>query len=118
MTLSVDLFLTGVQKIIMKAQPVVLRTLLASAAAFAVAGSVQAQELNLYTSREPGLVEPLLQAFTESTGIKVNTVFLKDGVAERVASEGESSPADVLMAVDVGNLVDLVDRGLTQPVES
>ncbi len=84
----------------------------------ASAGSLAAQELNLYTSREPGLVEPLLDAFTTSTGIKVNTVFLKDGLAERVASEGESSPADVLMAVDVGNLADLVDKGLTQPVES
>ncbi len=82
------------------------------------AGAVHAQELNLYTSREPGLVDPLLAAFTESTGVKVNTVFLKDGLAERVASEGESSPADLLMAVDVGNLTDLVDRGLTQPVES
>ena len=82
------------------------------------AGAAQAQELNLYTSREPGLVEPLLAAFTESTGITVNTVFLKDGVAERVAAEGERSPADLLMAVDAGNLADLVDRGLTQPVES
>ena len=95
----------------MKLAPIALLSALA-------AGAVQAQEVNLYTSREPGLVEPLLTAFTESTGIKVNTVFLKDGVAERVASEGESSPADLLMAVDVGNLADLVDKGLTQPVES
>lgn len=101
----------------MKTRPIAMRAILASAAIL-VAGTASAQELNLYTSREPGLVEPLLQAFTESTGIKVNTVFLKDGLAERVASEGESSPADVLMAVDVGNLVDLVERDLTQPVES
>lgn len=96
----------------------ILRALLSGAAFSLAAGAVQAQELNLYTSREPGLVEPLLQAFTESTGIKVNTVFLKDGLAERVASEGDSSPADVLMAVDAGNLADLVDKGLTQPVDS
>ncbi len=83
-----------------------------------VAGGAHAQELNLYTSREPGLVEPLLTAFTDLTGIKVNTVFLKDGMAERIASEGESSPADLLMAVDAGNMADLVDKGLTQPVES
>jgi len=102
----------------MKPEATVMRAILASAALFTGAGALQAQELNLYTSREPGLVEPLLQAFTESTGIKVNTVFLKDGLAERVASEGESSPADVLMVVDAGNLADLVDRGLTQPVES
>lgn len=92
----------------------------ALACATIVAGATSAlgQELNLYTSREPGLVEPLLKAFTDETGIKVNTVFLKDGLAERVASEGESSPADVLMAVDVGNLTDLVDQGLTQPIQS
>lgn len=78
----------------------------------------EAQELNLYTSREPGLVQPLLDAFTKDTGITVNTVFVKDGIAERVAAEGAASPADVLMTVDVGNLADLVDKGLTQPVSS
>jgi iron(III) transport system substrate-binding protein len=75
-------------------------------------------EVNLYTTREPGLVEPLLAAFSEATGIKVNTVFVKDGLPERVAAEGENSPADVLMTVDMGNLVDLVDKGVTQPIES
>jgi iron(III) transport system substrate-binding protein len=74
--------------------------------------------VSIYTTREPGLIQPLLDSFSSSTGIKVNTVFLKDGLAERVASEGESSPADILMAVDAGNLVDLVDKGVTQPVES
>ncbi|KGJ04653.1 iron(III) transport system substrate-binding protein [Paracoccus halophilus] len=94
------------------------RAILAGAAMIAGAGAVSADELNLYTSREPGLIEPLLAAFTEATGTTVNTVFLKDGMAERVAAEGEASPADVLMAVDVGNMVDLVEKGLTQPVES
>ncbi|MFD1880898.1 Fe(3+) ABC transporter substrate-binding protein [Paracoccus pacificus] len=94
------------------------RAMLAGAFALTWAGGAFAQELNLYTSREPGLIEPLLNAFTEETGVVVNTVFLKDGVAERVASEGESSPADVLMTVDVGNLADLTEQGLTQPVDS
>lgn len=39
-----------------------------------------AEELNLYTTREPKLVEPLLEAFTAETGIDVNTIFLKDGM--------------------------------------
>jgi iron(III) transport system substrate-binding protein len=76
------------------------------------------QTLNLYTTREPGLIQPLLDAFTKSTGIKVNSIFLKDGLAERVASEGTRSPADVLMTVDIAALIDLVDKGLTQPVQS
>lgn len=77
-----------------------------------------AAEVNIYTTREPGLLAPLLEAYTAKTGVKVNTVFLKDGLAERVASEGASSPADILMTVDFGNLVDLVEKGLTQPVKS
>ncbi len=93
-------------------------TLLAAASLLAVANVVSAAEVSIYTTREPGLIQPLLDSFSASTGIKVNTVFLKDGLAERVASEGESSPADILMAVDAGNLVDLVDKGVTQPVES
>ncbi len=77
-----------------------------------------AAELNLYTTREPGLIQPLLDSFTKATSIKVNTIFLKDGLAERVASEGDKSPADVLMTVDAGNLIDLVEKGLTQSVQS
>ncbi|WP_313614350.1 extracellular solute-binding protein [Agrobacterium sp.] len=83
-----------------------------------VAGAAQATELNIYTTREPTLIQPLLDSFTTSSGIKVNTVFLKDGLAERVLSEGASSPADILMTVDAGNLVDLVDKGVTQAVDS
>ncbi len=84
----------------------------------AASAPASANEVNIYTTREPGLIQPLLDAFKASTGITVNTVFLKDGLAERVASEGASSPADILMTVDAGNLVDLAEKGLTQPVDS
>ena len=77
-----------------------------------------AGEVNLYTTREPGLIQPLLDAFTASTGIAVNTVFLKDGLMERLSAEGERSAADVLMTVDTGNLLDVVNAGHAQPVES
>ena len=83
-----------------------------------VASRAAAQDVNLYTTREPGLIKPLLEAFTRATRIKVNTVFVKDGLGERVAAEGARSPADVLMAVDFGNLVELVDKGVTQPIRS
>ena len=76
------------------------------------------QELNLYTTREPGLIQPLLDSFSRDTGIKVNTVFLRDGLLERVNAEGERSPADLLMTVDSGNLIQLVQGGATQGVRS
>ena len=75
-------------------------------------------ELTLYTTREPALIQPLLAAFTAQTKVGVKTVFVKDGLLERVKAEGQRSPADVLMTVDIGNLLDLVDGGVTQPVQS
>ena len=93
--------------------------LCAAATAFITAAPAGAAELlTLYTTREPGLIQPLIAAFTAQTRIDVETVFVKDGLLERVRAEGERSPADVLMTVDVGNLIDLVDGGVTQPVKS
>ena len=85
---------------------------LATATLFGGASIATAQELNVYTSREPGLAQPLFDAFTAGTGIRVNTVFIQQGLAERVEAEGAASPADILMVVDFGALIDLVDRGL------
>ena len=93
-------------------------TLPLAAILIAPARASVAQEVNLYTTREPGLIQPLLQSFTEKTGIKVNTVFMSAGLAERVAAEGARSPADVLMTVDVGSHVDLDRKGLTQRLSS
>ncbi len=83
-----------------------------------LATPVMAQSVNLYTTREPGLLNPVLAAFTQDTGIKVNAVFLKDGLQERIKAEGANSPADVMLVVDVGEINAAVDAGITQPVKS
>ena len=80
--------------------------------------AMAAEQVTLYTTREPGLIQPLLNTFTEQSGVKVNTVFVKDGLLERVKAEGARSPADVLMTVDMGALLDLVQGGVTHPVQS
>lgn len=90
----------------------------ASMLALGAAAPALSNEVNLYTTREPGLILPILEAFTAETGVAVNTVFVQDGLIERVQAEGESSPADILMTVDFGALIDLVDAGLTQSIES
>lgn len=77
-----------------------------------------AQEVNIYTTREPGLIQPILDAYTKDTGVKVNAIFVKEGLLERVKAEGANSPADLLLVVDIGNLNDLVDGGVTQPISS
>ena len=82
------------------------------------AASVAAEEVNLYSYRQPFLINPLLEAFTEQTGIKVNVVYARQGMLERLKAEGANSPADAVLTVDIGRLSDLVDAKLVQPVSS
>ncbi|MBS7542095.1 Fe(3+) ABC transporter substrate-binding protein [Ancylobacter oerskovii] len=100
------------------ARRTILGGLVAAAAALAPFGASAEEVVNVYTTREPALAKPVFDAFTEKTGVKVNTVFVKDGLAERVKAEGAASPADVMMTVDIGNLLDLVEQGVTQNVKS
>ncbi|WP_019644382.1 Fe(3+) ABC transporter substrate-binding protein [Novispirillum itersonii] len=80
--------------------------------------ALAAEEVNVYTSRQPALIDPLLKAFTDKTGIKVNTVFDGKSIEERLKAEGANSPADLVLTVDVGRLTDLVAKDLVQPVQS
>ena len=74
--------------------------------------------VNVYSYRQPALVEPLFAAFTRATGIAVRTVFAENGLVERMAQEGRNSPADVLLSADVGRLLEAAKRDLAQPVTS
>ena len=74
--------------------------------------------VNVYTYRQPALINPLFEAFTAKTGIEVRAVFADNGLVERLAQEGRNSPADVLLTADVGRLVEAAGRGLAQPATS
>jgi iron(III) transport system substrate-binding protein len=89
-----------------------------AAVAAVFASAAAAQEVNVYSSREPALLRPVLEAFTRETGVKVNFVFAQNGLEERISAEGVNSPADLLLTVDVSRLVEAKDRGLTQPFAS
>lgn len=96
------------------------RSIILSAAALA-ALSLPARAsdvVNVYSYRQPALIDPLFAAFSEKTGIQVRTVFAESGLIERLAQEGRNSPADVLLTADVGRLVEAASRGLAQPVVS
>ena len=71
-------------------------TIAGTLAVFATfSAAATAEEVNLYSYRQPFLIEPMLDAFTKETGIKVNVVYAKQGVLERLKAEGENSPADM-----------------------
>lgn len=83
-----------------------------------IAGTSLAAEVNLYSYRQPELIQPLLDAFTAETGIETNVAFVEKGMVERLVAEGDRSPADVILTVDISRLAEAVDAGVTQPVES
>ena len=91
----------------------------AAAAAFAISAAVPASsDVNVYSYRQPELVEPLFTAFTDATGIQVNVTFLDKGMVERLKAEGMRSPADIIMTVDISRLSAAVAEGVTQSVSS
>jgi iron(III) transport system substrate-binding protein len=94
-----------------------LRLSLAAALAFATALPAMA-EVNVYSYRQPELIQPLVEAFTEETGIEVNVAFLNKGMTERLLAEGRRTPADVILTADVQHLAEAVEAGVTRPVES
>ncbi len=75
-------------------------------------------EVNVYTYRETKLVQPLFDAFTKDTGIKVNVVSASSGLEQRIKAEGANSPADVLLTVDIGRIDEAVKADITQPIKS
>ena len=77
------------------------------------ASVVSATELNIYSHRQPFLINPFLEAFTEKTGIKTNVVYSTKGLAQRLKAEGENSPADVILTVDIGRLYIYQDMQLS-----
>lgn len=97
----------------MRAATALAATLITTTATTAIA-----QEVNVYSYRQPYLIKPLTDAFTEKTGIDVNVAFLDKGMVERLKAEGDRSPADVVLTVDISRLDAVVEAGLTQPVES
>ncbi|MBF7073240.1 Fe(3+) ABC transporter substrate-binding protein [Glaciecola sp. MH2013] len=74
-----------------------------------------AAEVNVYSARKEALIKPILDDFSEQTGIKVNLITGKaDALISRMKSEGQFSPADVIVTTDVGRLVRAKKLGVTQ----
>lgn len=93
-------------------------TVSAIAACIMTSTAMAADEVNVYSYRQPFLVEPMFKEFTQQTGIKVNVKFAKKGLAEKMVQEGEYSPADVVLATDISRLIELVEKDVVQPLDS
>jgi iron(III) transport system substrate-binding protein len=80
---------------------------------------VSAAEVNIYSARKEALIKPLFDQFTNQTDIKVNLVTGKaDALIKRLEVEGDNSPADLLLTVDVARLDRANQKMLFQSVNS
>ena len=94
------------------------RALLAFELPLCAAGAA-AEELNVYSARQEALIKPLLDRFSDDTGITVNLVTGKgDALLTRLRSEGKNSPADVLLTTDAGRLYRAQEAGVLQAMAS
>ena len=75
-------------------------------------------EVNIYSYRQPFLIQPMLDAFSGKTGIKTNVVFAPKGMLERLKREGPNSPADMILTEDIGRLSDAVEADVLQPIQT
>jgi len=102
----------------MRRQATRLLFVLASLWLAANAAIAQVDEINLYSTREAPLVEPVIASFTAATGIKVNLTYVEDNLVKRVTAEGDASPADVLMTIGLDKTSQFVTSRLTQTITS
>ena len=94
---------------------------LTAASLFGATGIAHAQEqvVNLYSARHYQTDEGMYEAFTRTTGIKINRVDADDaGILARLKAEGAASPADVILLVDAARLASADAQGLFRPVKS
>lgn len=78
-----------------------------------------AETLVVYSARKEHLIKPVTDKYTLKTGIKVQ--LLTDKAASllaRLRAEGSSTPADLLITVDAGNLWHAAQKGVLASIHS
>lgn len=78
----------------------------------------QPQTLNIYSYRTPQLLQPLLDAYTDETGVEFQVLHAPKGLAQRLQAEGALSPADLILTVDIARLSEVAHLNLLTPTTS
>lgn len=100
--------------------PKMQKLLSMSALALAFSASIaNAATVNVYSARKEALIKPVLEQFSEKTGIEVRLLTGNgNALLARLENEGENTPADLFLTVDAGNLHRAAEAGVFQPITS
>lgn len=114
-----------------KARPSVLAAIVMASAVFgtacgkkdensaAPAEAVKPATITVYSERKEHLIKPLFEAYTAKTGVQIRYITDSAGpLISRLQSEGEATPADMLITVDAGNLWQATEQGVLRAIES
>jgi iron(III) transport system substrate-binding protein len=73
----------------------------------------------VYSARAEHLIKPIFDAYTAETGVPIRyTTDSEQPLIQKLLAEGATTPADVLLTVDAGNLWYAAERGALRPVAS
>ncbi len=75
--------------------------------------------ITVYSSRKEHLVKPLFDQYSAETGVDIRYITDNAGaLIQRLKAEGQTTPADMLITVDVGNLWQAAELDLFRPFDS
>jgi len=84
---------------------------------FTVFNSLKANELKIYSERQPLLIEPLLKEFEKDTGIKVEWIYSKKGLVQKIILEKNNPVADIFLSSDISRLIDISEAGASVKIQ-
>jgi iron(III) transport system substrate-binding protein len=75
--------------------------------------------ITVYSARKEHLIKPMFDLYTANTGVEIRYITDKAGpLLSRLKAEGETTPADLLMTVDAGNLWQADQQGVLRVIDS
>jgi iron(III) transport system substrate-binding protein len=98
-----------------------LKSLLSAAfiALASLSAIASADTVTVYSARNEQLLKPLLDRYSKETGTEIRLMTANEGaLLARLNAEGASTPSDVLITVDAGNLWLAAQQGQLRPLNS
>ncbi|MDB2565156.1 extracellular solute-binding protein, partial [Alphaproteobacteria bacterium] len=71
----------------------------------------------IYSERQPLLIEPLLKEFEKDTGIKVEWIYSKKGLVQKIILEKSNPVADIFLSSDISRLIDISEAGASVKIQ-